>query len=192
MSRLGKEDEYFLAQEHAQRAKLRADLEAKAEAAAQGRKIAENVGVDDEQLAQRIGALGFEGETARVLHLMPLVEVAWADGALSAGERKVILQAAEARGIKPHSPSGILLASLLEERPSDTVLEEILEVLKDLLHAKNAEPKSLLSACIDVAAASGGFLGMGDKISNEERTLIEEIAATFGDEAKKHISDRLT
>ena len=191
MSRLGKEDEYFLEQELAQRARFRAKLEAKANAAAEQRKIAERVGVGDEQLARRIHGLGFEGETARVLHLMPLVEVAWADGKLSANERKVILQTADAHGIEPHSEAGIVLASMLEERPSDTVLEEILKVLKDLLRAKKMHSQSVLDACLDVAAASGGFLGLGDKISDEERALIEQIAATFGDEAKRHIAHRL-
>ncbi len=191
MSRLGKEDEYFLAHEHALRVKFRAELEAKAKTAAEQLKVAAHVGVGDEQLARRIHALGFEGETARVLHLMPLVEVAWADGSLSASERKVILQAAQAHGIEPHSQGGVFLASMLEERPSDTVLEQILEVLKDLLHARQMRVHGVLDACVDVAAASGGFLGFRDKISNEERALIEQIAATFGDDAKEHIAQRL-
>jgi tellurite resistance protein len=189
---LGKEDEYFLELEAKKRAELRAELEAKANASAERRKVADEVGIDDEQLAERIRSLGFEGDTARVLHLMPLVEVAWADGSLSPNERHVILQAADAHGIKPGSQGAVLLASMLEQRPSDTVLEEILEVLMKLLHAKDLHPGDVLEACVDVAQASGGFLGLGDKVSSEERAMIEKIAASFGESAKEQVAKRLT
>jgi tellurite resistance protein len=191
MARLSKEDEYFMAQEQEQRAKYRAALEVKAKEAAEHRTIAQSVGVDDEALARRIRALGFAGETAHVLHLMPLVEVAWADGKLSARERNTILDAAAACNIKPHTEAGIFLASLLEKRPSDTVLDELLAVLKDLLSAKGMRAGSVLDACVDVASASGGFLGIGDKISSEEREVIEKIAAGFGEDAKRQLIERL-
>lgn len=191
MSRLGKENEYFLELEATQRAKWREELEAKAKAAAERRDVAQQVGTDDEQIAERIRALGFDGETARVLHLMPLVEVAWADGTLSAAERQVILQAAAAHDIRPGGRAAVVLASLLEKRPSDTLLEQILEVLRDLLHAKGMHPHGLLEACLDVAQASGGFLGLGDKISKEERSMLERIAGTFGEAATDQITRRL-
>ena len=192
MARLSKEDEYFLAKDAELREKFRADLEAKAKEAAEHRKIAEEVGVDDEGLARRIRELGFVGETVRVLHLMPLVEVAWADGKLSENERKAICRAAEAHDIEPGTPSAALLASLLEKRPSDTVLEQILEVLKDLLHTRDLQAGTIVDACLDVATASGGILGFGDKVSREERVLIEQIAETFGEEAKTHLAKRLS
>jgi tellurite resistance protein len=191
MARLSKEDEYFLAREAEQRAKWRADLENRAKAASEHLKIAQQVGVEDEQLAARIRALGFEGETARVLHLMPLVEVAWADGSLSAAERKVILRAADAHGIEPGSQAAIMLASMLEKRPADAVLEQILEALRDVLHAKSLQAGTVLEACLDVAEASGGFLGFGSKISDQERDLIDKIAASFGEAAKEQITRRL-
>ncbi len=62
--------------------------------------------------------------------------------------------------------------------------------MKELLTAKKLIVR-IASALVLLAAASGGFLGFGDKISNEERTLIERIAATFGDDAKEHIAQRL-
>jgi hypothetical protein len=191
MTRLSNEDQYFLAREAEQRARLRAELEAAAKAAAERKEVAEQVGIDDEHVAERIRALGFNRETARVLHLIPLVEVAWADGSLTDRERRVILQAAEAHDIDPGSEAAMMLASLLEKRPSETVLDQLLEVVRDLLHAKGMHPHSLLEACLEVAEASGGFLGFGNKLSQEERSLIEKMAAAFGDEAKKQIAARL-
>jgi tellurite resistance protein len=191
MPQLSNEDRYFLVREFEQRAKWRARLEANAKAAAERQGVAKEVGVDDEQIADRIRSLGLDAETARVLHLMPLVEVAWADGKLSPRERRVILQLADAHGIQPSTPAAIMLASLLERRPSDTLLEQILEVLKDLLHAKDMHPHSVLEACLDVASASGGCFGFGNRVSNEERTLIEKIATTFGDAARAHVTEQL-
>ena len=45
----------------------------------------------DEALAARVAALGFEGEAARVVDLLPLVHVAWSDGAIQKGERAAII-----------------------------------------------------------------------------------------------------
>jgi tellurite resistance protein len=192
MSNMSKEDEYFLERDRILREKLRKQLEEKARAAAEHRRIASEVGVDDEELTRRIKELGFDGDNARVLHLMPLVEVAWADGSLSRSERNVILKVAATHGIQPGTPAGAFLASLLESRPSNTVLEEILAVIKLIISSRNIKPQSVLDACVEVAQASGGFLGLTDKVSPEEREMIDKIAASFGEEAKAHVTRKLS
>ena len=181
MSRSSLEESYFQEYEAHQRAQLRADLEAKAKEAAEHRVVGEHVGLADDDLVRRIRELGFAGETARVLHLMPLIEVAWADGAVSAQERGAILTAAEAHQIEPGSQAAILLASMLEKRPSAAVRKEVFEVLRDLLKAKGMEPHDLLAACRSVAEASGGFLGLGTKVSPEEQAIIEQVTQALGD-----------
>ncbi len=191
MSKLTREDEYFLQKEEQMRAAYRAELETKAKAAAERRRIGEQIGVTDEAFAERIRAVGFDGDNAKVLHLMPLIEVAWADGKLSDQERRIIVDAANAHGIAPHTPAGAFLASLLEKRPADVVLDEILVLLRDLLQTHNKHVHTVVEACLNVAEASGGFLGLGSKISGEERALIEKIAGAFGEEARKLIAARL-
>ncbi len=42
---------------------------------------------------------------------------------------------------------------------------------------REAGRRDLLSYCAEVAAASGGILGLGRKISDEEQSLLERIAA---------------
>ena len=191
MDEMSNEDRYFLEREAEMRDNWRGELEAKAKTAAGHQAIGEKIGVNDEQLAKRIGALGFEGETAKLLHLMPLVAVAWADGSVSSNERKVIVQAAVAHGVEPDDAAGRMLASMLEQRPSATVLDQILAVLKDMLAAKGMHPTDVLQTCLDVAEASRGFMGFGEKISGNERGVIEQIAATFGDEAQQQVAQRL-
>jgi hypothetical protein len=188
---MSEEDRYFKEQEAHLREKLREELEANAKTAEARRHIAETVGVTDDEVAERIRELGFDGNTAHVLYLMPLVAVAWADGTLSGQERKTIVAAAEAHGIQPGSPGAILLSSLLEKRPSDELLDQILAILKDILQAKSLAPSDVVSACFDVAEASGSFMGFSDKISGEERSVLERITSGFSEDATDEIAGRL-
>jgi tellurite resistance protein len=177
------EDAYFAEQEAKTREALRRDLEQKAKAEHERRELAATLGSDGESLATRIQNLGFDAETASVVHLMPLVAVAWADGSISANERSAIMQAAAAHGIEPHTRSGNLLASVLERRPDAVVGEEMLAVLRDMLAAQDKHPHSLIELCADVAEASGGVLGFGNRIHDEEQKLLDEIAASLKPQA---------
>jgi tellurite resistance protein len=180
MANLSNEERYFMERELELRDQWRNKLEERAKVAAEHQKIADQIGVPNEEIARRIRELGFDADTTRILHLMPLVEVAWADGSLTGKERRVILNAAEAHGVEPGSQAAILLASMLEKKPTDQVLDYILEILRQVLAARNMHPADVLEACLDVARASGGILGMGEKISDDERQMIERIASGFG------------
>ncbi len=174
-----REDDYFLKQDLEQRRRLREAADAKAaELHAKG-ALAGALGVDQQAVVDRAHALGFDEETSKVLHLMPLVEVAWADGKVTANERLSILQAGEAHGAAPGSGASTYLASLLEARPSEAFFAEVRDILTAILQAKDAHPHSILELCRDVAGACGGFFGFGDKISDDERQLIEQIAASL-------------
>ena len=81
------EDRYFQERDAEMRAALREKLEAKARGMAKKEKMAASVGVTDEQIVAEIEALGFDADTAPVLHLMPLVAVAWTDGEIQNEER---------------------------------------------------------------------------------------------------------
>lgn len=185
------EEQYFLAREARLRERLRAELEAKAAGELEKRQIAENLGSDDEAVIDRIQALGLESEALPVLHLLPLVGIAWADGTVSERERATILAAAEVHGIKPETAPARLLAALLEERPSETLRRALLGVLKDVLSARGLKPASLLQLCEDVASASGGLLGFGNKVSSEERQMIADIAAALGPDVDQRVKNAL-
>lgn len=78
----------------------------------------------------RLRSLGFDGENARVLDVLPLVLVAWADGSVSSAERAVVMRAVEARGVDPHGEAGLKVAALLEKKPSPAMENEILLILR--------------------------------------------------------------
>jgi len=174
------EDEYFHAKEAQRRRQLREEYERKAAAEQAKRKLADGLQIDDQAVIDRLHGLGLDGEVAEVLHLLPLVQIAWADGSVSARERAAIMQAVEAHGVAPGTPAATFIASLLETRPADSLLDEILSVLKEILAARGLRPESLMDACEGVASASGGLLGFGDKISEEEREAIRKISESLG------------
>ena len=64
-----------------------------------------------------------EIERLAALALAPLVEVAWADGAVTAGERQAVLDAAKALGLRQRSEfcRSTLLRWLHEEPPSEAL-----------------------------------------------------------------------
>ena len=169
------EEAYFNAIEMEQRRKLRQELEAAAHELAEKHAIAASLKTPDLSLAERIKALGFSGATARVFDLLPLVHVAWVDGTVQKGERAEILHVLEMRGVAQGSEGFQLMETLLEERPGDEYMSESLAVLKELV-GQGGRDAQLVVLCEQVASASGGFLGLGGKISEKERALIDEIA----------------
>jgi uncharacterized membrane protein YebE (DUF533 family) len=62
---------------------------------------------------ERLMELGIRAETVAALSAVPLVEVAWADGALNAKERRAIVERA---AIAPDSTEGALLEVWLDRR----------------------------------------------------------------------------
>ena len=115
---------------------------------------------------------------------MPLVEVAWADGALDAKERRTVLEHAAAAGITSGSPAYGLLEAWLEHRPS----QQLLDAWRDLVRAIReqigpAEAERLKTEVVQrarvVARASGGVLGLGSKVSSAEAAMLESLERPF-------------
>ncbi|MCA9650383.1 MAG: TerB family tellurite resistance protein [Myxococcales bacterium] len=186
------EEAYFKALEIEQRRKLREKLERAAKELAEKQAIAESVKTDDLSLAERIKALGFSGDTARVFDLLPLIHVAWADGTIQKNERAAILGVLEHRGIPAGSEAFTMVESLLEERPSDEYMGQSLAVLRELLaQGSIGRGAAIVELCQQVATSAGGFLGLGSKVSDEERQLIDRIANALGDDANDAFRQQL-
>ena len=181
MSNNKEEEKYFQQREMERREQLRREKELAALQQEERQNIASNLNTSDEIAAEAL-ALGFDAETARVLPLMPLIQVAWADGSVSGAEERSVTELAESRGIEEGSAAHQFLKRLLLERPSDLFFERVNRVL---MHMVAADPdswvkKSIPELCREVAEASGGFLGVfGSKISEEEQTLIDDLASQF-------------
>lgn len=170
------ETEYFLRKEKELIERLR---EKEAEEA-RTKELAEATGVADEGILRELLDLGFDRETLTLVHLIPLLEVAWADGEVSAREKELVLEAARAHGVSPGSPGYSKLTGWLAERPPQVLFDRTL-VLSRATFAMVPEErreharKDLFAHCEAIAEASGGFLGFA-KVSPEEKAALEKLA----------------
>ena len=149
-------------------------------ARAQTEALAAASGITDAAVLDQLVALGLSSETLAALSLVPLVEVAWADGSLEAKEQSALLAAAEQTGLSKNSASYQLLEGWLRERPSPKLLETwkaYVAVLSNTLNdqAKHALKQDLLGRARSVAEAAGGFLGLGRRISSAEQAVLTEL-----------------
>lgn len=174
-------EETFFAKENA-RLVERMKAEARERQATAG--LAEITGIDDPDLIARLVDLKIEPDTWAAISLVPLVEVAWADGRIEPKEKLAVLSAAEANGIAPGSPSHQLLESWLAKRPDGRLMEAWGRYIVDLCAnledgEKYAVREQVLGRARRVAESTGGFLGLGRKVSSEEEIVLEELAKAF-------------
>jgi len=185
------EGHHFQAGTKGRRAALRARLDEASERVANRKAIADTLGTEELSLLERVEQLGFTGDSARVLDLLPLVHVAWADGKVDQRERATVLAVVDHRGIAKDSDACLLLESLLEERPSESFMAESLALIHELAGKQGNDGTRLVELCADVAEASGGLFGFGERISSAERELIQRIADAFGERAQAAVLERI-
>ncbi len=138
----------------------------------------------DDALLDHLLSLGVNAETVLAMMLLPLVRVAWADGAIDAKEREAILKAAEQRGLHPGTPGHELLSNWLESKPRESTVSAWATYVKGVWPNLTPQERDelrerLLALARGVAEAAGGFLGLGSKISQAERVVLDDIEAAL-------------
>src|SRR5262252_6320020 len=96
-------------------------------------KMSEIMGVNDQEVLEALQDLGYTSETIQLLHIVPLVEVAWVEGGVADREREMIYKIARARGIQPDSVADERLEHWLENRPSERFFENSLHAIRVVL-----------------------------------------------------------
>ena len=146
--------------------------------------LADKLRVDNQELLGRVRALGVTPEAAPALFLTPLVQVAWAEGSVGNPEREAVLRIARQRDVAEDSPAYAQLVEWLKVRPSDTLFDVGLELIKygfAVLPPNEREERigRLIDSCHEVAAASGTelarLLGLGDGVSRVEAHMLDEF-----------------
>jgi hypothetical protein len=171
------EEDYFRRKEQEVIEKMRRS----AAADAQRRQLGENAGIADDDILRDLQALGYTPETMMLLHLVPLIQIAWAEGSVSDKERDLIVQAARSRGIAAGSTADAQLSRWLSQRPSEELFDKTLRAIRAILESRSPEERAaserdLLSLSTAIAAASGGIFGMG-AVSEDERAILARISA---------------
>ena len=173
------EEQFFARQERELLGRMRAEAAEKERRQA----LAEASGIEDRAVLDRLAALNLDGSTIAALGLVPLVEVAWADGTLHERERDAVMQAAEAHGVAPGSAAHDLLEGWLSQRPGRELLEAwraYVSALAELLDEteRRALRQDVVSRARAVAEAAGGILGLG-KVSDAEERVLKALEAAL-------------
>ena len=160
-------------------------LKLKEEAAHRERReaLAKATGISNVGLLDKLIALDVNVERAAAFTLVPVVEVAWADGAVQPKEREAILKAATDQGLVPGTVAYELVESWLERAPDPRLLRVWKEYTAGFVanltpEQRKALQHDLLHRARAVAEAAGGFLGIG-AISKAERAMIEDMEKAF-------------
>lgn len=167
------EEDYFqkkdreLIEKARQRAKIQQQL----------RELGEQVGVTDPEVSRELAELGFTPETVKLLPLMPVLEVAWAEGGVTPAERKMVIDVARTRGIEAGSPADGQLAEWLDKRPHEDVFRRANRLINALFASEGRfklTPDDIIKSSEAIAEASGGLFGIR-RVSADERATLDRI-----------------
>src|SRR5262245_10054726 len=86
-------------------------------------ELGEASGITDPNLLANLAKLQINPATLAALSVVPLIDVAWADGTVSPEERDAVLKAAVESGVQKDGPGYRQLQAWLETRPSEQLME---------------------------------------------------------------------
>jgi hypothetical protein len=177
VAHLESEEEYF----HKLDAELIEEARKRMAAEAEHRRIAEISHIEDPEILEIIEKLGYTHETINLLELVPLVELAWSDGAISPIERDQIFAVAKERAIEENTPAYERLTAWLAERPSREFFEGTWRALEAEFAGlpeieREVRKNALIRTCKQFASATCEHFGWASHICAAKRKLLQEIA----------------
>ena len=138
--------------------------------------IAAALNTSDEVAAEAL-ELGFDTATAVILPMVPLIEIAWADGRIEEKERQKVKEFAAANGI---TDAGALefLELLMENKPSNLFFKRTNRVVAHIIadDPNNPTTQDVLTHALAVAESAGSFFGLTSAVSGAERDMLAELA----------------
>lgn len=146
--------------------------------------LSEVSGITNAAVLKRLVELDIRPDLLATLALVPLVEVAWADGEIQEKERKAILEGSVRLGMGPSSVDYALLEEWLKQKPPAKMLEAWLTYIRGLCEVlspseRDAIKTTFLTRARQVAEAAGGFLGLTSKISGPEEAMLKKLESAF-------------
>ncbi len=174
------EDEFFAKENE----RLRERLQERSELSDVKEELQQVTGIQDEAILDRLAELGVKADTLAAISLVPLVEVAWADGRLQENEKGALLSAARDAGIDQRHPAYELFDNWMIHRPAPQMLDAWVAYVRGLSAHLDAEQRSdlrekLLGRARQVARVAGGFLGLGKRVSAEEEAVLGMLERAF-------------
>jgi hypothetical protein len=141
-------------------------------------------GIKNDAVLEKLVSLDVRPETLVSLGLVPLIEIAWADGAIDAKEREAMLKAVVDAGFDKGSINYTLIENWMTRRPPKEMQSAWVHYIQGLCGSLSEEEKKnfckkIVDRATEIAEASGGFLGLGKKISKAEQKVIDTLRAAF-------------
>jgi hypothetical protein len=175
------EESFFRKQNQALVEKLKAEKQK----ALDKERIGRVPGITQDAVLERLVSLNLNAETLAAFTLFPLIDVAWADGAVDEKEKKAVLQAATDSGVQAGSDALTMLESWLAQPPPPAVRDAWVNYVQSLTATlppgdRELFKRELLGRARAVAEAAGGILGIGAKVSKIEADCLKKLEAAFG------------
>ena len=179
------EDEYFWRKDR----ELVERLREKGRLEEERRELQTQLGIVEQEVLTDLQTEGFAPENLGLLHLIPLVEVAWAEGEVTPRERELVLALASRRGIAEGSAAYRQLTGWLDTRPDDHFFDTAYTAIRGMLSRQGDTERAqtehdLLEWATKVAEATGGILGMVPAC-RDERECIKRIAGRLTDRQRQ-------
>lgn len=142
-------------------------------------------GITNEAILKHLVELDIHPDLLATLALVPLVEVAWADGEVHDDERKAILTGSTSLGMGPSSVDYVLLEEWLKHKPPAKMLNAWIVYIRGLCEVLSPDERreiktTFLTRARHVAEAAGGFLGLTSKVSSKEEAMLKQLESAFG------------
>lgn len=132
--------------------------------------------MDDAELIRELNFLGVDTHTWPVLALLPLIQVAWADGEIQDAERALILEVADREyALDPRGHQALL--NWLTHPPTEQYLARGRHAARLLAERRPeiANTDTVLAQCEAVAKAAGGLFGFRS-VDAREQVVLDELS----------------
>ena len=100
--------------------------------------MSERVGTADDALLRHLEALGLSEETVSLIHVVPLVHIAWSEGTVSSRVPQHIIEVAREHGIEESSESDRYLGDWLRNKPPVALVDGALLAIRTVLEQATA------------------------------------------------------
>jgi hypothetical protein len=123
---------------------------------------------------------GVRADSIAIVSFVPLAAAAWADGKFSKNERAAALEISEQIGLSPSDTIQPALVERLDAALDEPILRAWLAYVDVFSSRVDADVLSqvldrIRDGALRIAEASGGFLGVGRKVSDAEAALLQRL-----------------
>jgi hypothetical protein len=141
-------------------------------------------GITNEAILRKLTELNIQVEVLATLSIIPLVEVAWADGIIDDKEREAILQEAESFGIFEGQVNRSLFEHWLRNQPPKEMIESWIYYMQGLCQLlseseRRALKSDLLQRVRKVVEAEGGKPGAKSKVLRRKEDALLRLERAF-------------